>query len=327
MYFPYQKGRYDVAPGLTPLTKDFGNGPWDQRLTQIGDDFGKFRSQFIENRTHEPAGKYVCVAANADLGAVGEISAFLASQLSTDYPNDIFYQNGIFQSKLTHEKFEIDAAHNRVRSPLSRAAGESLATETFMNYECAWDAIGAQIPDDIAIWKLNPDGSEEVEALHLNCPNHWAAADKIGKSFAAVHQPVAHIEKIVPWAVSLLEGIIHKGPYVRFAWGVGTDDRLNHHPEPAPGFSVKQWNGRSFDPNDPKLFVRVERQVLWGFPKLNRALFSIRTYFQDVEELKKTNPEAVSGLKDAIMSMSPQSLQYKGLTHDRDAIVTWLQVP
>ena len=100
--------------------------------------------------------------------------------------------------------------------------------------------------------------------------------------------------------MSLLQGILQKGPFVRFAWGVGTDNRLNHHPAPPPGKTELEWGGRRFDPKNPKLYARVERQVLWAIPNKNRALFTIRTYFQDMAEMKKTNPDAVKGLIEAI---------------------------
>jgi hypothetical protein len=318
MYFPYQKGRYEVAPGLLPLSKDFGNGSMDQKLFQMGEDFKKFRTQFEENRAKEPVSKYVCLSERVDARALGIIAEAIAQKLHEEYPDEVQYEiisgGGIFSSKLTDEKFEIKIEDNSVK-----------IIDGKIKYENAWDAMGAQIPEDIAIWKLNDDGSEELEALHLNAPNHWSPSDKVGKSFSAVHTPVAHIEKIVPWAVSILQGVIQKGPFVRFAWGVGTDHRLNHHPEPAPGMSVSEWSGRSFDPKNPKLYARVERQALWGYPTLNRALFTIRTYFQDMDKLKITHPDAVKGLIEAIESMSPQSLVYKGLVADKENILHWLR--
>lgn len=317
MYYPYQKGRYEVSPGLLPFGKDFGNGIKDQKLFQIDADFSHFRNQLRVNRDHEAASKYVCFAKGADQRAIGEISAFIAQKLAQEYPEQITFAESegyvVIASQLTAERAKLDPQSNGVRESNSSIA-----------YENAWDAVGAQVQEDMAIWKLNPDGSEEIEALHLNAPNHWAAESKVGRSFAAVHSPVAHIEKITPWAVRILQGIIEKGPYVRFAWGIGTDHRLNHHPEPAPGMGVDEWNGRRFSPAKPELFVRVERQVLWGFPNLQRALFTIRTYFHDVSLLADDHPEALKGLIDAISSMSIESLEYKGLAQDKVPILEWL---
>jgi len=333
MYYPYQKGRYEVAPGLLPFPKDFGNGDWDRKVFQIGDDFSMFRAQFERNRRSEPVSKYVCLSdgshgQKADPASVGAIAAWVARQLAEEYPEKISIEESVgasgdelrFQSRFTNESFVLVPALNAVKSQ-SPARNPSEAVE----YTSAWDAMGAQVPEDLAIWRLNDDGSEQLEALHLNAPNHWAAGEKVGRTFAQVHTPVAHIETIVPWAVNLLNGVLTKGPFTRFAWGVGSDCRYNHHPEPAPGIDPKEWHGRSFNPAEPKLYARVERQVLWGFGDLKRALFTIRTYFHDIGEMKRTHPEAVKGLADAIESMSPKSLVYKGLVQDRENILAWLK--
>jgi hypothetical protein len=66
---------------------------------------------------------------------------------------------------------------------------------------------------------------------------------------------------------------------VRFAWGLSTDTPLNHHPEPPMNILPLQWQGRNFDPNNPRLYLRIERQVIWGLPKYEAVLFVIRTYF------------------------------------------------
>ena len=197
-------------------------------------------------------------------------------------------------------------------------------------YVSAWDAMGAQAAEDFAIWRLRDlppaDGSAEyLEALHLNCPGHWAAQDKIGKDFAAVHRPVSYVDPVLPWVKSLLEGVLHKGPFTRFAWDVGPDRRLNHHPDAPDGISADDWKRKRFNPLVPNLFVRVERQILVGFPEINRALFFIRTYFHDVRELKKSNPQSLKGLHDSIEGMTAEMLAYKNLNLDQEGILRWLK--
>jgi hypothetical protein len=325
MYFPYQKGRYEVAPGLLPF-----RGSKEQKLFEIDDEFAIYRQQFESNRSQERVAKYVVEAKDADAAAIGKICFFIAHQLAIEYPAKFRVKETanadelFFESELTQESFVIVAPTNSLKNVQSK-----------INYISAWDAMGAQVPEDFAIWRMKNETSttgevvvsEDIEALNLNAPNHWSAEEKVGRSFAVVHAPVAHIEKISPFAIQLLDGILKKGPYVRFAWGVGTDARLNHHPESAPGLKTNEWNGRRFDAHAPQLFARVERQVLWGFPELNRALFTIRTYFQNVAELKVSNPAAVKGLIEALLSMSEQSLKYKGLEQDLPAILTWLREP
>ena len=102
MYFPYQKGRYEVAPGLLPITKDFGNGSWDHHLIQMGEDFTAYRAQFEENRKLEPVSKYVCIAKDADPAALGATAELIAEQMAKDYSESIQYSNHIF-GKFTHQ--------------------------------------------------------------------------------------------------------------------------------------------------------------------------------------------------------------------------------
>ena len=48
---------------------------------------------------------------------------------------------------------------------------------------------------------------------------------------------------------------------------------LNHHPLVPEGMNTKLWLGRRFDLANPELFLRVERQVIHGFPSINTFLF------------------------------------------------------
>jgi hypothetical protein len=99
---------------------------------------------------------------------------------------------------------------------------------------------------------------------------------------------------------------------VRFAWGVTFDDRLNHHPDKPRG---------AFDPANPKAWLRVERQTIWGFPARGAALFTIRTYLYDCNDLRR---EIREPLVAALLSMSPESRVYKGLGRGFDELVRWL---
>jgi hypothetical protein len=153
--------------------------------------------------------------------------------------------------------------------------------------------------------------------VHLCSPNHWAAEEKIGKSFAGVHEPVAGIEAInlrenewVRTMVNAVDGLM------RFAWGVSTDNELNHHPRHAAG--------RQFDRKNPTAFLRVERQTIWGFPQVGASLFTIRTTFIDCAAIRSRDDERAA-LISAIRSMSAESLRYKGIDAFKDDLIVWLE--
>lgn len=315
-YFPFESGRYEVKTGLYRLGTDFGNGARDNRVFQIDNEWPAYRAARLESRA-EDLSKYVC---RDDLPAPLEtrLIDWMIRQLPGEYP-------GLF----VHEP-----ANNGTVTLSNRLSGETLVLDRDRRlievhtpqrvdppYASAFDALACQLQEDLALVIVDASGRDRLCALHLCFPNHWAARDKIGKSFAAVHDPVPGMDGISRRIPPVLEALVERGPYVRFAWGLATDRRLNHHPEPPAGTSARAWTGRRFDPERPVLYLRIERQTTIGFPAHNAFLFSIRTYFEDVASLPD---ERLAQLRAAISSMAPDALRYKGLVHDRDAVMEWL---
>ena len=74
-----------------------------------------------------------------------------------------------------------------------------------MNVEVARDPKLSKI-DHLFI--LTPEKRDYLTAIHLCSPSHWAAEDKIGKDFTAIHQPVPGIERINRTAPSLVDAIL-----------------------------------------------------------------------------------------------------------------------
>jgi dimethylamine monooxygenase subunit A len=178
------------------------------------------------------------------------------------------------------------------------------------------DDAALLVQEDLAIVSTHP-GRHWLSAIHLCFPNHWAAEDKIGRDFAAVHVPVAGIEPVNRNAEMLVQLMVNATDgFVRFAWGIATDDELNHHPT--------RPRGRAFDAADPRAFVRVERQTIWGFPDVGASVFTIRTYFLDCAAIRRNHVER-DALCAAIRSMTPESLDYKGMTAWRDGLLAWLE--
>lgn len=312
-YFPLEKGIYEVAPGLRPLGSDFGNGEADKRIFQLDAEFHRYRENKIANR-EERLGKYYCTSEYPDSVAAG-INNFLAQRLAQEYPQYFSWDGECFSAQLTNEKLYFSRA------------GVFLRAKTTISppYASGLDALASQVQEDIAI--VCADTTRDwLAALHLSSPSHWAAEDKIGKDFFAIHAPIPGSEKMNRSARALVEAMIHKGPYVRFVWGFATDRRLNHHPVAPSGQDELAWQGRSFfqpaDGSTP-FVLRVERQTLWGFPALNAALFGIRVYFIDGCEIRQ-NPEERELLSAALRSMTPESLRYKGLSECLPDVLRWL---
>lgn len=181
------------------------------------------------------------------------------------------------------------------------------------------DYLISQVPEDFSVWKMENE-KEWLALIHLSSPNHWDARNKIGKSFLASHEPIPYIDAISRAAPKIFEQIQKRGAVERFAWGVATDDRLNHHPEAPKGILEEEWKGRSFNHLEPKLFIRMERQTL--FPIDEKLIgFTIKTTFTDVGSLPV---EDLQHIHSAISGMDEAILRYKGLLFDQEPILTWL---
>jgi dimethylamine monooxygenase subunit A len=310
VYFPFASGRYEVSPGLSRFGKDFGNGAADQHVFQIDRDFATYRQTKLASR-RECFDRYVCQAdLSEDVRAA--VATFIAHRLRREHPEHFAGDPQTLSSRLTNEALAFDADLNLVRTD----------SQVEPPYRDALDALAGQMQEDIAILSTNAVKGHWLSYLHLCFPNHWAVGDKIGRGFAEVHAPVAGIEPINRRADAHVKTMVAaEVGRVRFAWGLGTDDLLNHHPE-----RDAETAARSFDPRHPRAFVRVERQTIWGFPSVRAALFTIRTSFVDCADLKRSNPPMRDALIAAIESMSAASMQYKGLSSWRESLLEWLRV-
>lgn len=178
------------------------------------------------------------------------------------------------------------------------------------------DELALRVQEDLAVLQIDERGGNRMAYLHVCMPSGWPPEEKIGRPFDQVHAPVPHIEPISARQDAIARLMVNatRGA-VRFAWTVTTDAALNHHPrrehDPAnPGPSPLP----DHPPGEPLL--RVERQVIWGFPEHAAALFTIRTYLYRFNGLDATTRSALAA---AVSGMSEASLRYKNM--DRQAIL------
>lgn len=314
-YFPLSSRRYELKAGLRILGTDFGNGEADGKVFQIDASFDRYRRAKLVARA-EHLSKYYQVHRYTSVVAQ-QVAHFIAWRLAQEHATYFSIEQQphggtVLNCTLTGETlvFATDMQLIEAKSEVDPPYASSL------------DALTCQTQEDLAVFRVAD--YQWLCAVHLCFPNHWAAEDKIGQSFADIHSPVPGIEKISAKAEALVNAMIYKGPYVRFAWGLSTDTHLNHHPQPRPDVATRDWQGRAFNPTEPKLWLRTERQTTWGFPEVAAALFTIRTYFTDCQEIKR-EPEKLTRLACAIESMTPETLRYKGIANAKTEILRWLR--
>jgi dimethylamine monooxygenase subunit A len=312
-YFPPANGRYEIGPGLSRLGTDFGQGDADQKAFQFDFHFDHYRLVKLAGHYENPDKYYV--QHHLEPETMAGIVEFMIERLCQESP-DLFTRhtlNGItrLECRLTGEILVFDTDYMLVET---RGAG--------FDYKDGLDALALQVQEDLAVIQLDADGRNTLCALHLCFPNFWSAADKIGKDFVAIHGPVPGMGDINRHAPQLVNTMIHKCPCVRFAWGITTDDQLNHHPDTA-GTGSPSTMERIFDPHHPELYLRVERQVMAGLPKQNAAVFTIRTYLYDITDVIRI-PDQQRALISALRSMSAETLHYKGLARSLPDILDWI---
>jgi len=314
-YFPLTEKGYEVKAGFYRLGTDLGNGARDGQVFQFDRGFAAGR-QSKERARAEALDKYWCTDRLTPQVASGTVR-FIVEHLPREHPHlfSLHKKDGLsfLRCKHTEETLCFDEALELVVGETQQQAGPP--------YADALDALAMQVQEDLAV--ICRQGEKDwLAAVHLCSANHWAAADKIGQNFVEVHAPVAEMEALNARSASLVAAMIEKGPYMRFAWGLATDTRLNHHPQQPLGIDQERWQGRRFTQTDPHLYMRIERQVLWGFTDLDAALFTIRPYFLDCAQLAR---EQRIVLASALETMSAAVLAYKGLADSCAEMQAWLR--
>jgi len=302
-YFPFESGKYDVStPGLFHLQVETETP--EKRLFQIDQSFPHYLQNKVRCR-QENINKYF-LEQDLDPACQRLVNQTIVDHLCRAYPQWFQFEHQTLNCLLSGDQLNLSANF------------ELLAHPTYINL---LDALASQLQEDLAIWQLQGN-HDWLAALHVCAPNHWAPEEKIGNTFAEVHQGVPGMEAQRGNYLLMLKGLIQKPAFYRFIWDLKTSPRLNHHPHPPADILPENWQFPPFSLAAPELYVRVERQVLYGLPTCNAVLFAIRTYLYKVEDLAITG---LAGLNQALASMAPELIAYKNLENSRADIQCWLQ--
>lgn len=150
-------------------------------------------------------------------------------------------------------------------------------------------------------------------------PSHWAPEDKLGLPLAAVHAPVAD-NALLQSANDHLIALATGGDcWERFVWTVTPSARHDQHPRRqarTPWPEAEQLAQRAY--------LRAERQGFFPVGGGTRqAVFTIRVMLQPLD-LAVDSPDKARRLHDALASMTPAVLAYKGLAAARAPLLRWL---
>jgi len=168
--------------------------------------------------------------------------------------------------------------------------------------------------DDLVVLRRTGPGRATAELLAVAFPSGWPPRLRAGADLPALHAPVADGDRLRAASVALTEALLTKGPYAQHVWGLDPDGRLDRDPS-APDAAAHGC------PPPDRWWLRVERQTSLPLPHLGRALFLIRPHLVPLTSLAADRRHL---LHDAVASMSPAVLAYKGLAEVRDDLLAWL---
>ena len=241
-------------------------------------------------------------------------------RFGTDFGNgaadQLFFPRDVSASRLVEDKARVLGAHpgRTARRAETGAQREALvAARTWL--EQTLEREGHDFPQGLSLEQLAPRIAEDFVILHYPAggvdrslfvhvcfPSGWRPEHILGKSFLQIHAPVPAFGAVQRAAASLTEGMVTRGPYVRFVWTISADDFLDHHPE--------QGRRDVWTANTARGFLRVERQVTVPLPAERAAIFIIRTYLYGFEDLTEQQRATLRG---ALELMPPEHVRYKQL--------------
>ncbi len=160
-----------------------------------------------------------------------------------------------------------------------------------------------------------------VPWMAVALPSRWAPREKIGRHFTEIHAPVADSQTLLRAGDSLMRLVCGDERWERFVWNVTAHPRLNAHPAT---LADATWPADAFARDiEPLAWFRHERQTFIPVPKQTQAVFTIVVDCVALPALINSAARATA-LRDAVGSMSPAVLQYRGLTGVQGPLLAWL---
>jgi dimethylamine monooxygenase subunit A len=168
--------------------------------------------------------------------------------------------------------------------------------------------------EDLAI----VDGNDaSIPWLAVALPSHWAPEAKVGGHFAQVHAPVADNALLLKAAQSLTQLVCEAQRWERFVWTITDSPTLSAHPLHSPS---QRWQ---HTPVEQATF-RTEHQTFLPVPAHRLAVFTIHVQTQALAQVLHGQAHRAQVLHDALASMSPAVLAYRGLQAVRQPLLQWL---
>ena len=155
--------------------------------------------------------------------------------------------------------------------------------------------LGLAIEDDVVIMHEG-----KLEACMVAFPSSWNAGEKMGKTLAELHEPIADNEALLRASNGIMRAMTSGQSYHRYTWGISSLNGYSNHP---------LYEKPEFDSLD-NLTFRVEHERTATVTQGTTAVFLIHVDTYPLKEVLKTDFGLIKG---AIDSMTDSVLEYKNL--------------
>jgi hypothetical protein len=175
-------------------------------------------------------------------------------------------------------------------------------------------SAAALVQEDLVIMARGAD-AWRLSAASLCFPSSWHLREKFGRPLHEVHAPVPEFgegTRNAGMIERIFDNLRPEQPVVRWNWSIHDDDALFHPP-----------TGRPYD-FGRGAFLRLERQTLRKLPRTGAILFTIRIHLNPIAVLANHPPELAAQLAGQLAAMDAAQLAYKGLTEQRESLLTRL---
>lgn len=179
------------------------------------------------------------------------------------------------------------------------------------------DALALALDEDLVLVAAGEADEGRSEWLHVCFPSGWDPGAMAGASFGWLHAPVPGADALLKSAPALVRAMLHKGPFVRYVWGLSPDGARSRHPATA----------RAMPANHPldATWLRVERQTTLPLPDQRLALFAIGVHVTPLRDAL-AEPERRAAFVAAIDSLDAAQRRYKGVPWDAGSVRAWCEI-
>ncbi len=172
--------------------------------------------------------------------------------------------------------------------------------------------LASIIAEDLVVL-AREDGEWKIVAGAVIFPSRWKLSEKIGKGMDAVHTPVpGYATALAPYMTATFDKVTVDRPVWRKNWSLHSTEHL-HQPTSIhePAAPENYW-------------WRTERQTLTRAKAGEFMYFTIRNRAEPLHWIK-SDAESSALFAETLASYSPETIEYKGLVKDHQAIVDYLR--